>query len=122
MKMNLDACVVRLGEGEKVTPELADMLDDVEIGSIHICTLPPDKPAGLHYHDFDEYWLFIEGETRVALRSEEGETKRYSIGPGDLVATPKGVEHGHAPVSLTRYIQFSSKILPGSRSGHLSRQ
>jgi len=117
----LDACVVRLGQGERVSPELASKLGEIDARSIHIFALPPDSPAGLHYHDFDEYWLFIEGTTTVSLRSEDGTTKQYQVGPGDLIATPKGVEHGHAPKTPTRYVQFSSKVGPGSRPGHLQR-
>jgi len=120
-RIALDACVVRLGQGERVSPELASKLGEIDVGSIHIFALPPDKPAGLHYHDFDEYWLFIEGNTTVSLRSEDGTTKQYQVGPEDLIATPKGVEHGHAPKTPTRYIQFSSKAGPGSRPGHLQR-
>ena len=120
-KISLDACVVRLGEGQRVSPELAGVLDEVNVSSIHIYTLPPENPAPLHYHDFDEYWLFVEGNTTVTLRSEGGEMKQFRLGPGDLVATPRGTEHGHAPQTPTRYIQFSSRIRPGSRSGHLQR-
>ncbi len=117
----LDACIIRLGRGERVSAELAGTLDEVDVRSIHIYKLSPDNPAGLHYHDFDEYWLFIEGTTTVTLRSEDGTTRHYQAGAGDLIATPRGVEHGHAPRTLTRYIQFSSKIKPGSRQGHLQR-
>ncbi len=120
-KIALDACVVRLGKGERPTPELTGILDEVDVGSIHIFALPPDRPAGLHYHDFDEYWLFIEGTTVVTLRSGDGSTKQYQVGPGDLIVTPRGIEHGHAPETTTRYIQFSSKMRPGSRRGHLER-
>ncbi len=117
----LDSCVVRLGEGKRISRELARVLDEVDIASLHIYTLSPENPASLHYHDFDEYWLFIEGSTTVTLRSGGGETKQYQLAPGDLVVTPKGVEHGHSPKILTRYVQFSSKIRPGSRPGHLQR-
>jgi mannose-6-phosphate isomerase-like protein (cupin superfamily) len=100
-RTGLDACVVRLGEGERISRVLEGILDEVDIASIHIYTLSPENPAGLHYHDFDEYWVFMEGATTVTLRSG-GETKQYQLGPGDLVATPKGVEHGHSPQTLTK--------------------
>jgi len=122
LKVTLDMCVIKLGEGERVSRELASVLDEVDVSSIHIYTLSPDKPAGLHYHDFDEYWLFIEGTTTVTLRLEDGTTKQFYVGHGDLIVTPRGVEHGHAPHILTKYIQFSSKIRPGARSGHLERK
>jgi len=121
LKVNLDKFVIRLGKGERVSRELASLLDEVDIASIHIFTLQPHIPVKLHYHDFDEYWLFIEGTTTVTLRSEDGRTNQYEVGPGDLIATPRGIEHTHAPHTLTRYIQFSSKIRPGARLGHLER-
>lgn len=121
MKVNLDDCVIRLGNKEWVSSRLAEILDEVNVKSIHIFTLPPEKPAGLHCHEYDEYWLFIEGKTLVTLRSENGKIEQYNVGVGDLIITPKGVEHGHAPSTLTKYIQFSSKLRPGSRLGHLKR-
>ena len=119
-RRHLDACIIKLGEGEHIPRDLADILDEVDIASIHIYTLSPENPAGLHYHDFDEYWVFMEGTTTVTLRFE-GETRRYQVGPGDLVATPRGVEHGHSPQTPTRYLQFTSRIRAGCRPGHLER-
>jgi len=120
-KINTDLCVVRLGKGERISEELAAILEEVDIASIGSFTVPPEQPTELHYHDFDEYWLFTEGTTIVTLRLSDGTSKEYEIGPYDLVATPEGVEHGHIPKETVKGLQFVSKIRPGTRSGHLYR-
>ena len=116
-----DLCVIRLKKGERMSPELAEILDEVNIASIHAFEVPPERPTELHYHDFDEYWLFTEGMTKVTLRLPDGTMEEYEIGPGDLIATPKGVEHGHIPNETVKGFEFSSKIRPGAKSGHLRR-
>jgi len=116
-----DLCVIRLRKGERISAELADVLDEVNIASIHAFEVPPERPTELHYHDFDEYWLFTGGSTTMTLRLPDGTMKEYEIGPGDLIATPKGVEHGHIPKEAVRGFEFSSKIKPGARGGHLQR-
>ena len=116
-----DLCVIRLGKGESISAELAETLAEVDIASIGYFVVPPERPTELHYHDFDEYWLFIEGKTTVILRLPDGTKKEYEIGPCDLVATPEGVEHGHIPDETVKGFQFVSKIRPGARQGHLYR-
>ncbi len=116
-----DPCVIRLGKGEGISSELAEILAEVDIASIGSFTVPPERPTELHYHDFDEYWLFTEGKTTVTLRLPDGIKKEYEIGPYDLIATPEGVEHGHIPKETVKGLQFVSKIRPGARQGHLYR-
>lgn len=116
-----DVCVIRLGKGERISAELTEVLDEVDTASIHVFAVPPDRPTELHYHDFDEYWLFTEGTTTVTLRLPDGTKKEYEIGPYDLIATPKGIEHGHIPNETVKGFEFASKIRPGAQSGHLQR-
>ncbi len=116
-----DLCVIRLSKGEGISEELAEALDEVNIASIGSFVVLPEQPTELHYHDFDEYWLFTEGTTTVTLRLPDGTEKEYEIGPYDLIATPEGVEHGHIPNETVKGIQFVSKIKPGARQGHLYR-
>lgn len=116
-----DPCVIRLSKGESISPELAEILQEVNVASIGSFVVPPEHPTELHYHDFDEYWLFTEGTTTVTLRLPDGTKKEYEIGPYDLIATPKGVEHGHIPNEAVTGLQFVSKIEPGARQGHLYR-
>jgi mannose-6-phosphate isomerase-like protein (cupin superfamily) len=116
-----DLCVIRLGKGERISVELAGMLDEVDIASIGSFSIPKEQPTELHYHDFDEYWLFTQGSTTVILRLPDGTKQEYDINPHDLIVTPKGVEHGHIPNDTVKGIQFVSKIRSESRLGHLYR-
>ncbi len=116
-----DVCVIRLGKGERISEELAEVLDEINIASLHAFEVPPESPTELHYHDYDEHWLFTEGTTTVTLRLPDGTKKEYEIGPYDLIATPKGVEHGHIPNETVKGFEFVSKIKPGARMGHLYR-
>ena len=116
-----DVCVIRLGKGERISQELAEVLDEVNIASIHAFTVPPERPTELHYHDYVEHWLFTGGATTVTLRLPDGTAIEYEIGSGDLIATPKGVEHGHIPKETVTGFEFLSVISPGARSGHLER-
>ena len=43
-----------------------------------------------HFHDGDEYWLFVEGEGQVWLGQKD-----YQVTPNTLVYTPAGVIHRH---------------------------
>ena len=116
-----DLCVIRLGKGERISEELAGILNEIDIASIHSFAVPPDRPTELHYHEFDEYWLFTEGSTIVTLRLPDGTSKEYKIGPYDLIIKPKGVEHGHIPIETVKGFEFVSKIRQGAKHGHLYR-
>jgi len=116
-----DLCVIRLGEGKGISIELAKILDEIDTTSISFFTVPPERPTELHYHDYDEYWLFTEGSTTVTLRLPDGTNKEYMIGSYDLIVTPKGVEHAHIPNETVKGFQFVGKIKQGARHGHLYR-
>lgn len=116
-----ELCVIRLDKGEGISAELAKVLDEVDIASMGAFTIPVDQPTELHYHDYDEYWLFTEGSTTVTIRLPDGTKEEYNIGPSNLIVTPKGVEHGHVPNTVVKGIQFVSKIAPDARLGHLYR-
>lgn len=113
-------CIVRLRERERMPQELTEVLDEVDISSIHEYVLPANASVELHYHQFDEYWLFTEGSPTVTLRLPDGTTDVYKLGPGDLVITPRGTEHTLAADHTVKYFQFSSKIRPGASKGHLT--
>ena len=114
--MKTDIYVVRLSDGERVGEKVKPLLDPVDMGSIGHFAVSKDQPTELHYHDFDEYWYFTEGTTTVTLRTPDGTSQSYQIGPGDLVVTPKGVEHGHIPDDTVKGIQWVSVIPPGGAS------
>lgn len=100
---------------------LATLLDPVDMPSMHEYVLPANTFVELHYHDFDEYWLFTEGHPVVTLQLPDGTMKGYHLGPGDLVATLRGVAHTLSADHTLRYFQFSSVRRPDARTGHLVR-
>ena len=119
--MHIDDCIIRASEGLRMNKDLAEALGEVDISTIHVYRLPANSEVELHYHDFDEYWMFISGRPRVTLRSPEGETKEYHLQPGDIVACAKGNEHTLWADHELVYFQMSSKPAPGARPGHLTR-
>ncbi|MCE2399455.1 cupin domain-containing protein [Candidatus Poribacteria bacterium] len=119
--MDTNLCVIRLGDGERVCDTLGKILDTPDITTIGPFAVSKEHPTELHYHDFDEYWYFTEGTTTVTLCTADGQSKSYRIGPGDLVVTPQGVEHGHIPDDVVKGVQWVSVIHPNARPGHLHR-
>lgn len=119
--MDTDLCVIRLNDGERVSGTLRHVLDIPDMSTIGPFTVSKVHPTELHYHDFDEYWLFTEGMTTVTLRTANGQANSYRVGPGVLVVTPKGVEHGHIPDDVVKGVQWVSVIHPDARHGHLHR-
>ena len=75
----------------------------------------------LHYHDYDEYWLFTAGNPRVTLRLPTGITKIVHLEPGDMVACVRGVEHTLWADHELVYFQFSSVLEGDEHHGHLIR-
>ncbi|MCX7012019.1 MAG: hypothetical protein NTW86_05540 [Candidatus Sumerlaeota bacterium] len=70
-----------------------------------------------HYHDCDEYWIFFQGECRVA-----SEGKLYDAGPGDCVATGMGWHHDVVSVKGNEEVlavYFEGTPEGQKRRGHL---
>ena len=77
----------------------------------------PHTPLELHYHDFDEYWFIISGHSEG-----QADDKTWQFGPGDLIATAAGYEHGMPNVGeLVTGICFEPALTPDQRKGHLHR-
>jgi mannose-6-phosphate isomerase-like protein (cupin superfamily) len=114
-------CVVRLGKGERVNPELAALLNPVAPGTFHEYRLPANSDVELHFHDYDEYWLFTTGRPVVTLRAPSGVTREFQLEPGDMVACLRGVEHTLRADHELIYFQYSSMQTGGERPGHLTR-
>jgi mannose-6-phosphate isomerase-like protein (cupin superfamily) len=114
-----DLCIVRTRAGERIGPQLAAALDPIDPASLHEYVLPAGTPVELHYHDFDEYWWFTEGEPVVTLWTEDSGAREYQLGPGDLVACLRGVAHTLRAEHRLTYRQFSSVRRPGAREGHV---
>jgi mannose-6-phosphate isomerase-like protein (cupin superfamily) len=114
-------CIVRLGQGQRVSPELRALLNPVDPGSFHEYRLPANTDVELHYHDYDEYWLFTAGRPRVTLRSPSGVTRQFDLEPGDMVACVRGIEHTLWADHELIYFQYSSVLRGDERPGHLTR-
>ena len=114
-------CVARLGSGARVPAELAALLKPVDPATFHVFRLPAATEVQLHYHDFDEYWSFIEGRPHVTLRAPDGTVRELDLGPGDMVACLRGIEHTLWADHELVYYQYSSILDGGERTGHLVR-
>ena len=114
-------CIVHTGRGERMSQELAQLLNPVLPASFHQYRLPANANVELHFHDFDEYWWFTSGTPKVVLRSPSGVVKEFTLEPGDMVACVRGVEHTLWADHEVVYYQFSSVPVGGERRGHLSR-
>ena len=84
---------MRAGRGERVPAELAALLNPVDPATFHIFRLPADTDVELHYHDFDEYWWFVEGRPRVTLRAPGGSAASSIWGRVTWWLCARGVEH-----------------------------
>ena len=118
---NPSRCVVRLGAGERIEGLLAELLNPVNPTSLHEYRLPANSDVELHYHDFDEYWLFLEGRPKVTLRLPTGMTETLTLENGDMVACLRGVEHTLWADHELVYLQFSSVLEGNERREHLTR-
>jgi mannose-6-phosphate isomerase-like protein (cupin superfamily) len=117
---NLDLCIVRTRDGERISAPLAAELDAIDPSTLHEYVLPAGTSVELHRHDFDEYWWFTSGDPLITLWTEGAGTHRYQVHAGDLVACLRGVAHTlHADHPLV-YYQFSSVRRPDAREGHLT--
>jgi mannose-6-phosphate isomerase-like protein (cupin superfamily) len=71
----------------------------------------------LHYHDADEIWFIVEGRARLISEGQE-----YDVGPGDMLCTGMGDEHGTIEVYEDILGFFLETSLEGQkRKGHLHR-
>jgi mannose-6-phosphate isomerase-like protein (cupin superfamily) len=113
--------MVHIGKGERITGLLAELLNPVNSESFHEYRLPPNSDVELHYHDYDEYWLFTAGTPKVTLRLPTGITKIVQLEAGDMVACVRGVEHTLWADHELVYFQFSSVLEGDERRGHLIR-
>ena len=114
-------CVVHIGKAERITGLLAELLNPVNSESFHEYRLPANSDVELHYHDYDEYWLFTAGAPKVTLRLPTGLTRTVQLEPGDMVACVRGVEHTLWADHELVYFQFCSVLEGGERRGHLIR-
>ena len=70
-----------------------------------------------HYHDCDEYWIFFEGECRVA-----SEGKFYDVRPGDCLVTGMGWHHDVVSIEgdqRVKAVYFEGTLEGKKRNDHL---
>ena len=115
-------CIIRLRQGQRISPQLAELLNPVDPATFHEYRLPANTEVELHYHDVDEYWLFTSGHPTVTLRCPSGVMTEAPLEPGDMVACLRGVEHTLRADHELVYFQFSSVLQGGEAPGHLVRQ
>src|SRR5262249_59570084 len=84
------AAVTRGVEMPVIRRETVDQKPDwLSASAFGMFRVPKGKEVELHYHDADEIWFIVEGRARVASEGQE-----YEVGPGDMLCTGMGDEHG----------------------------
>lgn len=106
---------------EKLSDAIRQWLDPVDTGSMHHWNLAKEVSTELHYHDYDEYWLWTKGSTALTIRLPDGRSDTFEIGPGWVVYCVRGIEHGHTPLEDWGCYEFTSVGREGARAGHLQR-
>ena len=106
---------------KKLQPECN--LATVRDGRGGIFTFYPEKPVvewnfqfinkgsirGNHYHpEFDEYYLFTEGNG-VVVSNSDGKEEFLYVGPGDCLYIPQGVSHVTLAITDIKYVTFLTK-------------
>jgi mannose-6-phosphate isomerase-like protein (cupin superfamily) len=92
--------------------------DWLKASAFGLFRVPKGGEVELHYHDADEIWFIVEGRARVVSEGQE-----YEIGPGDLLCTGMGDEHGTVAVHEDLVGFFLETDLEGlKRKGHLHRE
>lgn len=107
---------------KKLTP--ACNLSTVRDGRGGIFTFYPETPVvefnfqfinkgfvrGNHFHpEFDEYYLFTEGNGVVVSKDEEGKEEFLCVGIGDVVFIPQGVPHVTYAITDIKYVTFLTR-------------
>lgn len=68
------------------------------------------KIRGNHYHpEFDEYYLFTEGNAVVVTKSNSGKEEFLYVGKGDCVFVPQGVPHVVYAITDFNLVTFLTK-------------
>lgn len=96
---------------------IASRPDWLKTSAFGLFRVPKGGEVEMHYHDADEIWFIIEG--RASVMSEGVE---FEIGPGDMLCTGMGDEHGTVAVHEDLVGFFHEGELEGRRRrGHLHR-
>lgn len=107
---------------QKLTPE--SNLNTIRDGRGGIFTFYPGKPIvefnfqfinkgkirGNHFHpEFDEYYIFAEGNGVVVTKDENGKEEFIYVGPGDCVHIPQDTPHVTYAITDIKYVTMLTK-------------
>jgi mannose-6-phosphate isomerase-like protein (cupin superfamily) len=88
-----------------------------EIYEINMFRIGLGPEIELHYHDYHEYWMIYRGHGKAIT-----EGAIYEVGPGDVVATAAGYEHGmESPGVIVEGVTMETRPMGRGRVGHLHR-
>ena len=75
--------------------------------SFFLVSAPPGKHVVLHYHDYDETIVVLEGRARCTVGERE-----YEAGSGDIVVIPAGTVHSFTNVGegILRQIDIHASV------------
>ena len=113
--------VVRNVQGERINDMLAELLNPVDPKTFHQYRLPANTDVELHFHNYDGYLLFPNAP-RITLRSSNSVTRQCDLGPGDMIACVRSVEHTLWADHELVYYRFFSVLDGDKRQGHLTRR
>ena len=54
----------------------------------------------MHSHDYYEFYLFLEGDVSIEIKSPDNNVIKKVLSPGDLILIPPGIEH-HSIITST---------------------
>lgn len=87
-------------------------------GMGHWVMTADSPPVERHFHDCEEFWFVLGGRARIHNAGED-----RIVGPGDVVCTPMGEEHGIEEVLEAPYshVWIACGLRGLRREGHLHR-
>jgi hypothetical protein len=106
---------VNHGAGETLEARVARLLDPVAPSTLHSWSLARAQATELHFHEYDEHWLWSAGRTLLELRLPDGRGERFAIGPGWVVYCVRGIEYGHVPLDDWACFECTGVLREGAR-------
>ena len=109
--------IIHAGARERLGPD--NRPENCSASSAGMFVIRADGTARFdrHHHDIEEFWFVARGRGTVALDRQEN-----TVGPGDIVHTPPGVDHDIVCVAEELHIFWlSGPLPPGSTGAHLHR-
>jgi mannose-6-phosphate isomerase-like protein (cupin superfamily) len=103
--INIDEAFSRFGD--HWSPRIAARINDFEVKIVKL-----EGEFVWHHHDEeDELFLVVKG--RLTMRFRDGE---QTVGPGEMIVVPHGVEHCPAAAEETHVVLFERTGTPNTGS------